>query len=131
MNNQMPTELELDEKLKDILNLINKSLAEDVQMWVIPQIKQVFADAGYITPEQVAKTQDLVNQMANLANDMARVPTVQYVSITDDQREARMLMTGQEWYDRFEKELKSGLALPEVMDIWVRVSAKRAAGLSD
>lgn len=63
----------------------------------IEQIKQAFKDASYITPGQVKQTQELVNKMANLANDMARQPTL---TVWNDPGKLSELMTGQEWYDR-------------------------------
>jgi hypothetical protein len=78
---------------------------------VIAQIKQAFADEGYLTPEQKEQTQKLVNQMAQTAQDMAKLPvTVREVGT----------MTGQEFYSRFEKELNnpdSPLPYPKHIDV--------------
>jgi len=67
-------------------------------------------------------------------NSDIELPVHEQVAITVTQnleliKKNYELMTGQEWYNRFEKELDSGLPLPTVMDIWVRKSAKAAAGL--
>lgn len=53
----------------------------------------------------------------------------QYDTTTTLKIKPPKLMTGAEWLSRFEKELDSGLSLPEVMDIWVRTSARRASGV--
>lgn len=67
----------------------------------LSEVKQAFIDAGWITPEQVKKTQGLVNQMANLAKDMSKQP----VMVWNDPGKLSELKTGQEWFDRFEREL--------------------------
>ena len=51
------------------------------------------------------------------------------INMTMDNGKPEILMTGQEWYDRFEKELEIGLDLPEVMRIWVKACARNAAGI--
>lgn len=62
---------------------------------LIKKFKQVFKDASWITPEQVKKTQELVNQMANVAQNMAKLPVI-----------IKEPMTGQEWYEHYQEELK-------------------------
>lgn len=89
----------------------------------IAQIKQAFADEGYIQPETLKKG----------------------IGIMD----AQGYKSGQEWYDRFEKELlkeftkkppKNTMVLPgwtkeDAKNLWVAMgidaAARKAAGLKD
>ena len=73
----------------------------DIKRMVVA-IKQAFTDAGY-------------KDMHELYAEVVYWP--------------KKAMTGQEWYNCFEKELEIGLDLPEVMRIWVKACAKNAAGL--
>lgn len=95
----------LDDKLRGIIG--NGYDRFDVEK-AIAQIKQAFADEGWIKPEGA----DLI---ADVLDDM---------------------MTGQEWYDRFMKELPDSIDLVhpdrEVFDRrWAITAAKKAAGLTD
>lgn len=99
---------ELDENLKDILNHadwyadgLNPSGKEDRDN-AVEKIKEAFVEAGYITPENAKKVQEMVSQMANLANDVAQLPTIQYIKPNRAMTKAYRLMTGQEWYHEFE-----------------------------
>lgn len=129
---------DIDEKLREMLNdsVIILEANRDVgpRKWevalnlflddVIPQLKQAFTDAGYI-------------QMAyNPAKQEVAGKPVADVLQTDN-----TLMSGQEWYERFMKELQSK---PDyIMSIFqehdtdliargkVRHAARRAAGISE
>lgn len=102
------------------------------------KVISAFADAGYITPEQVAKTQELVNQMANLANDIAKGPVTILPSMDEplliDASDKR-LMTGADWYARFKKEMDGTSAGHEAQAMnwaqwhYVWGAAQRAAGI--
>jgi hypothetical protein len=109
---------DLDEKLRDIFINDSKSKGLHDDNWenfvvspdkIIPQIKQAFADEGY-----------------------------QYVTRAEDSLVTRYhngeLMTGQEWYDRFVKELNTALpSLPifkfNTKEAKIIKAVKRAAGL--
>jgi len=71
------------------------------------QIEQAFHEAGYISPESAKQVQQLVNQMADNAQAMAKLP----VTV----REAGT-MTGQKWYDRFENRAPRQLTEADKLD---------------
>lgn len=123
---------DLEQKLRDIFDK-NIELSGNVLTLFeddcIAQIKQAFADAGYITPEQVAKSQELVNAMARHAQELAKLPVAVREIGT---------MTGQEWHRRF----TDALGKPTYMDDidgrhsvykieWISEASKRAAGIGD
>lgn len=125
--------VDLDAKLKEILHTpVNQRDFSYDEDDIVEQIKQAFAEAGYVTPENAAKVQTMVNQMVNLANDMAIVPTIQYVKPNKAITKAQNLMTGQEWYERFEKEFKGTRWYDKIRGSHDEISdaAKRAAGLT-
>jgi hypothetical protein len=100
---------------------------------VIAQIHQAFADARYVTPENAVKVQEMVNQMVNLANDSFKLPTIQYIKPNKSTTKAKNLMTGQEFYNRFEKELeviesKKGIDSDIHPDEFIE-AAKKASGI--
>jgi hypothetical protein len=68
-------------------------------------IKTAFKEEGYVSPENVKKVQEMVNQMANLANDAFHVPTIKYIKPNKATTKAQNLMTGQEFYNRYLHEL--------------------------
>lgn len=70
---------------------------------VIPEIKQAFVDEGYITPEQVRKTQELVNQVADLAYNKWGQPVTMIADFSNG--ELNDLMTNQEWCEKFKQEV--------------------------
>lgn len=89
---------DLDEKLEEIIfGDMPKRFMSDFMLAQPEQVKQAFIDAGWVTPENATKVQEMVNQIANLTNDMTQLPIIQYAKPN--------LMTGQEWYDKFKKEL--------------------------
>lgn len=79
----------------------------------IAQIKQAFADEGYVhtdVRESADKLlQGIANLRANTQHDLIRLgmpPTAKtHVTADFSKGELSKLMTGQEWYERFEKEL--------------------------
>lgn len=122
----------LDDKLRDTLEdwYPGTQYAD-----VIPKLKQVFADERYVTPENAAKVQEMVNSMAKLANDAFQIPTIQYIKPNKAMTKAQNLMTGQEWYDRFDKELRNLISRGDG-ETWmgwdcgeVREAAKKASNL--
>jgi hypothetical protein len=126
---------DIDEKLKVLLwPMVTNGF--DVPM-LIDEIKQAFTDAGYISPENAQKVQEMVNQITNLANDAFQIPTIQYVKPNKAMTKTQNLMSGQEFYDRFEVQFGQVIrdaadSGEEVMDIDMAIdAAKRAAGLSE
>lgn len=132
--------MSLDGKLKEIIlaNVFDagtydvEGIDPETVDDVIPLIKQAFTEAGWITPEQRDKVVKMVNDMANLANDAFQLPTIQFVKINKAQTKAQNLMTGQEFYDRFKKELDK---LSDIKNLWdgtpLLDAAKRAAGIKE
>lgn len=127
---------DLDTRLEEISIWIEANRDVSPQDWVEvvwpeikSQIKQCLADEGYMPPENAKKVQEMVNSMANLANDMAQLPTVQYVKVNKAGTKALNLMTGREWFDRFERELNKELPqrFPEYFN--ALEAAQRASGL--
>lgn len=122
----------LDEKLREIVwgastigggmddfGALPKEIQEEEVQGAVDQIKQAFQDEWYLTPEQKEQTQKLVNQMAQTAQDMAKLPvTVREVGT----------MTGKEWYERFYAEVKD-MSYPEYYK--VLEAAKRAGGIDE
>lgn len=108
---------ELDQKLWEIWGN-----ARDTTQGVA-QIKTAFKEAGYIGPEQVKKTQELVNQMAQNAQELMKLPvTVREVGT----------MTGAEWLERFEAELdKLSITKGLWADSGVMEAARKASGVEE
>ena len=102
---------DLDKKLTNLI----ESYHGDTNKLIL-NIKQTFRDNGYVRTV-------IMNSHTVAMNGKDPLGWILYYP-----NEA---MTGQEWYDRFEAELDAGLPLPTVVDIWVRKSAKRAAGLTE
>ncbi len=91
---------DLDEKLVEVLSHKNWVHRTDPRMSrAVAEVKQAFKDAGYILPGEtlyaMPKGKDLARELAGLSVDDG-------VNITEL---ASPMMTGEEWYDRFEKEL--------------------------
>lgn len=107
----------LDKKLSEII-LYPDTYYEDFKLSEtdIARIKQAFADEGYV--EHGIKIKP---RKRYFATGPGQIPPLE--------EPQQPCMTGQEWLDRFIKELDSGLKLPEVMDIWVRHCAKKASGV--
>jgi hypothetical protein len=101
----------------------------------ISQILQAVQDAGWLSPEQRNQVQSLVNQMADTAQQMAKLPvTVREVGT----------MTGPEWLSRFKAELDNQIKTASdisgtgedllrnvVMMQYVMEAARLAAGVSE
>lgn len=100
----------LDDKLRETLTKYRNLLLEPEEHYVedkltqakaIAQIHQAFAEEGYTTADQLAK---------NLSSKIN-------------------IMTGQEWYDRFEKELEPiRRTMPRTI-FKVKEAARKAAGI--
>lgn len=96
---------DLDFKLLKILDAYDKTL---IDTEAIAQIKQAFRERGYRLSDKYSY----------------------YKSIT---RDGVTYYSGQEWFDRFEKEI-SGIAFPSearATFYWTIEAAKRAAGIKD
>lgn len=101
----------------------------------IAQIEQAFADEGYVHTDVREKAdkllQDMINMHANMRHDLVRLgltytPT-QHVADFSGGKLSK-LMTGQEWYDRFEKELAEMNPYHEKVEPdYALAAAKRAA----
>lgn len=108
----------IDEKLKDIarqLILINPHYAktEEVVLETIAQIKQAFAEDGYVLADE--------KYLSRLTGEMAKI------------LRKGGLITGQEWYDRFGNALFDYIVVDEenhmVRLVDIRKAAKKAARL--
>lgn len=102
----------------------------------IEQIKQAFVEDGWVTPANRDKVMKMVNEMTNLANQAFVMPKKIYIKPNLKTMTSENLMTGQEWLDRFENQLK-WLVSHGDGDTWmgwdcgeVRDAARRAAGLN-
>lgn len=125
----------LDKKLRETLHKVGtvkiRSALDEVIEDGVAQIKQAFAEEGYVTPENAKKVQEIVNQMANLANDAFRIPIIQYIKPNKAMTKAQNLMTGQEWYNRFVAELDKDGEIAIAGSGIIKGAAKRAAGLEE
>lgn len=108
---------EFDQKLSDII------YSESLDM--VEQIKQAFADAGYI-PSNLGKTLYAMPKGKDLARELAGLDQIIDDSTNTIELSSPM-MTGQEWYDRFKKELPKITSNPND----IIKAAKRAAGLEN
>jgi hypothetical protein len=98
----------------------------------IAQIKQAFADEGYIEPSEVANWQRTVNVLTESLTRGMRLPVKQYVALDKKRQSAHNLMTGQEWYDRFKKGATDKYHKNSAIQMWnILEAAKRAAGLTE
>lgn len=124
---------DLDTKLALIIEDImfsEDSPLRNGELTFAEQIKQAFADAGYLKPaDKSAYEKALVDSYLKAGGD----PDLIVTSRTDWERNAKLagLMTGQEWYERFEKEI-AWMDLPKPWDSiqnGYRDAAKKAAGI--
>jgi hypothetical protein len=95
---------DLDRRIREALDGSDAFALNDNSVY-LDRIKQAFIDAGWVTPENAVKVQNMVNQITNLANDMHQLPAVLYVKPNESTTQLQNLMTGQEWYERFGKAL--------------------------
>lgn len=121
---------ELDKKLFGIIKHASNEdgyVEDSVAVREVARIKQAFVDAGWLSPERVAETQKLVNKLVQNAQDMHKLAMGVYPQLLPN------VMTGQEWYDRFEKEMDriSAYATFDNHDDVDRAmdAAKRASGI--
>lgn len=96
---------------------------------LLEAIKQAFADETGLTKLM----QDMTNVQARIEQEMIRLglsSTPAKTSIKADFSKGKLdgLMTGQEWYNRFEKELER-ITNVDVSDFAYMGAAKRAAGV--
>lgn len=107
----------LDDKLREILE--NTAIQAGVPPVdeAINQIKQAFADEGYVNIPMV----ETVTRF-----ERGHVPEIYMVN-------GKEVMTGQEWYDRFAHELEVELdhKIDRTWNIAIYKAAKRAAGLDN
>ena len=125
--------MSIDDKLREALHNsgwgseMTTTLDEAVEL-----IKQAFADEGYVSPENAKKVQEMVNQLANIANQTAQLPTKIYIKPNKAMTKAENLMTGQEWYRRFKNEPIETMSDED--GLWVtfdsmELATKKAAGI--
>lgn len=119
---------ELDRKLsliiEDIQNpAVRNRVLKEGELTSLEEIKQAFIDAGWFIPADAELVQQVVNYRAQ-----QKVDSVKHVADFSHGK-LSALMTGQEWYDKFAKELKleTGQQLATVND--VLDAAKKAAGI--
>lgn len=125
---------DLDKKLQDILNTTYSFGNEDKDLEFygtsnddeIEAIKQAFIDEGWIPYKPFEYTPE-----GKKPAWWSKTPEL----MTGDEHKARTagLMTGQEWYDRFEKEVgqyEAGGWIDDTLDN-VLLAAKKAAGIEE
>lgn len=128
-------EISIRNKLGDLIYELN--VKPDEVGAIVDNIITMFKDAGWLSPEQKKKILELVNQLANTANEAFQMPTMHYVALDKKQQIAQDLMTGQEWLSRFERERPTlnSIASKEYNDGFADAStacieaAKRATGV--
>lgn len=95
---------DLDHKLREIVDLhpyADSGATKEQLSEKVAQIKQAFIDADWIPPEASAGFRDRFN-----------------------------IMRGQEWYERFEKELEQKpWTGRQLMHSWAKIIAKKASGI--
>lgn len=109
---------DLDDKLRDIIDTARDDPADIYDEQFVSQLKQAFADAGYVDSK-------LAHHQVRMLNDKG-------------------YMTGQEWYDRFVKEFEkpfkrtftaaeqkraNELGKEQIVCDWAYAAAQRAAGI--
>lgn len=120
--------MSLDDKLREILGLVlHADLKSDLIDSMVASIKQAFTNEGWVEL-RLAEVRPWKETVKNL-NEL----TGSDVSLTEAYKQN--LMTGQEWYDRFEREIGEwGLGAYSVEYRRVKLdsvleAAKKAAGL--
>ncbi len=134
---------ELDKKLDEVLDYMGSQYfpAHEYPVSFEPQnielrrearkqIKQACQDAGWMSSEDKAKVQSLLNALANFANATAQLPkTVSIVPIgymTDQEFFDRFMDIEIPWYYHNQKTKERFLKQADVQE-----AAKKAAGLED
>lgn len=115
------SETTLDEKLREIAERIrdggmNSGWNYDVDE-AMEEIKQAFIDAGWV----VGRIATEVNGSLYIVNGVD--PIRRYDGAT--------LLTGQEWYNRFEAEVDAMSMEPPIVDGAYLEAAKKAAGIKE
>ena len=132
----------LEDRLKEVLRDVYYDGNDDVDLEhglpsdkYLAQIISAIKEDGWLSPEETVKVQKMVDSMANLASDMARVPTVQYIKPNRAMTKAQNLMTGSEWLERFTKELDRTDISPVILNPsthdQVTKAARRASNLEE
>lgn len=123
---------DLDEKLEEIIfGDMPKHFMSDSMLAKPEQIKQAFIDAGWFTPAD----KELVQEIVNHRLQMKLTKDKSWRFDTTDKHPEDTLMTGQEWYDRFIRELPPPFPLEagdpqEAVDYYgVKSAAKKVAGI--
>lgn len=111
----------------------------------VDEVKRAFIDAGYIPSDLKKKANQLIQDMtdihANMKHDLVRLslnttPTKHVADFSDGQ--LSKLMTGQEWYDRYQQSLAGKVyafdengATGKIVDAVnaCDLAAKKAAGI--
>lgn len=105
---------QLDDKLQNTLysfaSGVNQRVRTDKELLksAIAQIKQAFADEGYISFKKEYEVKGFLTKQQwerQAQKDGWKRPEAETINLTFDNGKPERLMTGQEWYDRFEKEL--------------------------
>lgn len=95
---------------------------------VIPQIKQAFSEAGYINGIDYA---DWLTRRQRIPEGLRGY--MDFVAKNKGLKVPPRLMTGQEWYDRFEKEYRKLGGYPDDVNINSNAmeAARKASGVDD
>jgi len=124
---------DLDKKLKEILLPAIHALDSDESDTLVTQIKQAFADEGYekVEYERTDQREPVVERFGSLGELGSPKMTIHEWNKILSNKE---IMTGQEWYNRFEKELETWKQYGDKVNyMWntdtVLKAAKKASGL--
>jgi len=97
----------------------------------VDDIIALFISKGWVSPENAAKAQKMVNDMANLAVNTMQLPTKVYIKPNRAMTKAQNLMTGQDWYNKFLEQFRGTpantivtLNIDEIIN-----AAQRASGI--
>lgn len=131
--------LDLDEKLRDIIlspfritsdgtRMVDNKNDTTIVDTQIAQIKQAFADAGYISPATNKRHRNVQTELLNKLSEYIDRLETHLIAPAYYGADGILRMTGKEWYDRF-KELIVLEPWEEQEDI--EELARRAAGLTN
>lgn len=114
--------MSIDDKLDEISIWIEANRDVSPRTWedeiwplIREKLKQLFADEGYLAPGQYLEPW--------------KSPIAEY---TDVKGKHVIIMSGQEWYDRFEKEFENSMSSdPTEVAYFADKAAKKASRLDD
>lgn len=109
--------MDLDEKIVKILNVVGDMYPPDSSdiRHALQDIRQAFTDAGYVPEDK-----NFFKKAWSAGYNTAKI-----------EHKAISYMTGQEWYDRFEKLVDKMEMQPLIIDGAYLSLAREAAGLND